>query len=313
MLESLFTLEALISLATLTALEIVLGIDNIIFIAILVGRLPEHQRDKARIFGLALAMGTRILLLLSLFWIMKLTAPLFTILAQEISGRDLILILGGLFLLVKSTNEIHHDIEEGGEEEKELKKILNGLELDVITMDRFMFLWRGIEHQLKKYGVTLRYTTTPNEKEIYEQLLTNRASPKTWDILTWGNDDWSSNNPWTAFFAYRISDKWSAIDKDDVMQEYIERFFDVEFQSEAFDEVVSKIVKRAYEKAYMLFVPSPNIVLAVNKEVRYEPSSVLMMPLWKAKLTKYHWSIRNNAQYPKEREAPMLPLRFDYD
>jgi predicted tellurium resistance membrane protein TerC len=122
MLESLFTIEALISLATLTALEIVLGIDNIIFIAILVGRLPEHQRDKARIFGLALAMGTRILLLLSLFWIMKLTSPLFTILAQEISGRDLILIIGGLFLLVKSTNEIHADIEENGEEEKELKK-----------------------------------------------------------------------------------------------------------------------------------------------------------------------------------------------
>lgn len=202
---------------------------------------------------------------------------------------------------------------ENPEEERELKKILNGLELDVITMDRFMFLWRGIEHQLKKYGVTLRYTTTPNEKEIYEQLLTNRQAPKKWDILTWGNDDWSSNNPWTAFFAYRISDKWSAIEKDDLMQEYIEHFFDVEFQSEAFDEVVSKIVKRAYEKAYMLFVPSPNIVLAVNKEVRYEPSSVLLMPLWKVKLTKYHWSIRNNASYPKEREAPMLPLRFDYD
>ncbi|MBP9613307.1 MAG: TerC family protein [Sulfurospirillum sp.] len=126
MLESLFTLEALISLATLTALEIVLGIDNIIFIAILVGRLPEHQRDKARIFGLALAMGTRILLLLSLFWIMKLTTPLFTLLAHEISGRDLILILGGLFLLVKSTNEIHHDIEESGEDEKELKKSSRG-------------------------------------------------------------------------------------------------------------------------------------------------------------------------------------------
>lgn len=126
MLESLFTLEALISLATLTALEIVLGIDNIIFIAILVGRLPEQQRDKARIFGLALAMGTRILLLLSLFWIMKLTSPLFTILAQEISGRDLILIIGGLFLLVKSTNEIHADIEESGEEEKELKKSSRG-------------------------------------------------------------------------------------------------------------------------------------------------------------------------------------------
>lgn len=122
MLESLFTVEALISLITLTGLEIVLGIDNIIFIAILVGRLPEHQRDKARIIGLALAMGTRILLLLSLFWIMKLTTPLFTLFGQAISGRDLILLLGGLFLLVKSTNEIHADIEEAGEEEKELKK-----------------------------------------------------------------------------------------------------------------------------------------------------------------------------------------------
>jgi len=126
MLESLFTFEALISLATLTALEIVLGIDNIIFIAILVGRLPEHQRDKARIFGLALAMMTRILLLLSLFWIMKLTNPLFTIFAQEISGRDLILIIGGLFLLVKSTNEIHADIEESGEDEKDLVKSAKG-------------------------------------------------------------------------------------------------------------------------------------------------------------------------------------------
>lgn len=122
MIESLFTAEALMALLTLTALEIVLGIDNIIFIAILVGRLPAHQRDRGRIFGLGLAMITRIMLLLSLFWIMKLTTPLFTLLSYEISGRDLILIVGGLFLLAKSTTEIHQDIEEAGEEEKELKK-----------------------------------------------------------------------------------------------------------------------------------------------------------------------------------------------
>lgn len=121
MFESLFTVEALVALATLTALEIVLGIDNIIFIAILVGRLPAHQRDKGRIFGLGLAMLTRIMLLLSLFWIMKLTTPLFTIFSQDISGRDLILILGGLFLMAKSTTEIHNDIENDGEEEHELK------------------------------------------------------------------------------------------------------------------------------------------------------------------------------------------------
>lgn len=104
--------EMWIALTTLIALEIVLGIDNIIFIAILVGRLPQEQRQKARILGLSLAMITRLLLLLSLFWIMKLTAPLFTIFAQEISGRDLILIAGGLFLIGKSTLEIHHDIDE---------------------------------------------------------------------------------------------------------------------------------------------------------------------------------------------------------
>lgn len=103
--------EMWVALATLIALEIVLGIDNIIFIAILVGRLPKEQRQKARILGLSLAMITRLLLLLSLFWIMKLTTPLFMVLGQEISGRDLILILGGLFLIGKSTLEIHHDID----------------------------------------------------------------------------------------------------------------------------------------------------------------------------------------------------------
>lgn len=120
MLESLFTLESLVALATLTALEIVLGIDNIIFIAILVGRLPAHKRDKGRIFGLGLAMITRILLLLSLFWIVHVSEPLFTIFSHGVSGRDLILILGGLFLIAKSTTEIHHDIENGGEEPSDI-------------------------------------------------------------------------------------------------------------------------------------------------------------------------------------------------
>ncbi len=100
-----------IALATLTALEIVLGVDNIIFISILVGRLPPAQRTRARTIGLLLAMGTRILLLFSLSWMMTLTAPLFGLLGREISGRDLILIGGGLFLLWKSVHEIHNSLE----------------------------------------------------------------------------------------------------------------------------------------------------------------------------------------------------------
>ena len=96
---------------TLTVLEIVLGIDNIIFLAILVGRLPEDQRDRARIIGLGLAMATRILLLLSLAWLMKLSEPWFTVFTQTFSGRDIVLLFGGLFLLFKSTMEIHKSLE----------------------------------------------------------------------------------------------------------------------------------------------------------------------------------------------------------
>ncbi|WP_027327416.1 TerC family protein [Helicobacter pametensis] len=116
MLEWITSPEAWVTLITLTALEIVLGIDNIIFIAILVNKLPEHQRDKARIFGLSLAMLSRIALLVSLFWIMKLTQPLFTLWNIEISGRDLILILGGLFLIYKSAIEIYEQTQTHHEE-----------------------------------------------------------------------------------------------------------------------------------------------------------------------------------------------------
>jgi predicted tellurium resistance membrane protein TerC len=118
-MEWLLDPHAWLALATLTALEIVLGVDNIIFISILCGRLPEHQREKARTIGIALAMFSRLALLFTLTWIMTLTAPLFEIpvLGKLISGRDLILIGGGLFLLWKSVHEIHNALEgEEGDE-----------------------------------------------------------------------------------------------------------------------------------------------------------------------------------------------------
>jgi predicted tellurium resistance membrane protein TerC len=113
------TVENLAALGTLSALEIVLGIDNIVFIAILTGRLPEARRARIRRIGLLLAMGMRIALLLSIFWVMKLTTPLFTISAfgiggeegLAISGKDLVLLLGGAFLIAKATKEIHHKLE----------------------------------------------------------------------------------------------------------------------------------------------------------------------------------------------------------
>ncbi len=110
-MDVFLTSEGLLALVTLTSLEVVLGIDNVIFISILAGKLPPRQQPRARRAGLAAAMFMRILLLLSIAWIIRLTAPLFAVLGHEISGRDLILIAGGLFLLAKATLEIHDKLE----------------------------------------------------------------------------------------------------------------------------------------------------------------------------------------------------------
>ena len=113
-LEAFATPESWIALLTLTTLEIVLGIDNVVFIAILSGRLPEKQQASARRWGLLGAKGMRIMLLFDISWIMGLTKPFFDVLGKEISGRDLILLAGGLFLIAKATDEIHERIEEAG-------------------------------------------------------------------------------------------------------------------------------------------------------------------------------------------------------
>jgi predicted tellurium resistance membrane protein TerC len=108
--------DVILALLTLTAMEIVLGIDNIVFISILVAKLPQELQAKARTFGISLALLARLGLLFSISWVMSLTFPLFTIFGKEISGRDLILILGGLFLIGKATYEIHDKLESGAEE-----------------------------------------------------------------------------------------------------------------------------------------------------------------------------------------------------
>ena len=137
MIELLSNPQAWIALATLTALELVLGIDNIIFISILVDKLPKEKRELARKIGLFMAMFMRIGLLLVLAWIVGLVTPLFTVLGQAISGRDLILILGGLFLIWKSTGEIHQSIE--GEEEgagsKAVKATFAAVILQIMVVD----------------------------------------------------------------------------------------------------------------------------------------------------------------------------------
>ncbi len=125
-----------IAFATLTVLELVLGIDNIVFISILAGKLPPEQQAKARYIGLGLALGMRVILLFSLTWVIGLTAPLFTIFGQEISGRDLVLLVGGLFLIAKSTHEIHGSLEgEAGHKSAKVYASFAGVLIQIAVLD----------------------------------------------------------------------------------------------------------------------------------------------------------------------------------
>ena len=136
MMELLSDPQVWMALATLTALELVLGIDNIVFISILVDKLPLHQRELARRIGLFMAMFMRIGLLLVLAWIIGLTAPMFTVLGQEVSGRDLILIGGGLFLIWKSTSEIHQSMEgEEGHTSTAVQAVFTAVILQIMVVD----------------------------------------------------------------------------------------------------------------------------------------------------------------------------------
>ncbi len=128
--------DALVGLLTLVVLEIVLGIDNIVFISILAGKLPQAQQARARQVGLGLALVMRILMLLAISWVIRLTAPLFMLLGQEISGRDLILIVGGLFLLAKATHEIHDKLEgDSGHASARIPPSFGAVILQIVVLD----------------------------------------------------------------------------------------------------------------------------------------------------------------------------------
>jgi len=192
------------------------------------------------------------------------------------------------------------------EEQARLKSILDGLTLKVLTQERFLFLWRGIEYQLGKVGVTLDLNVTNTETVVFNQLLTTNAKQNTvdWDLLIWGNDDWFFFHPWTAFFVYRTHNVWSTVFPDPIMDNYIEEMFKVAVGEPGYLSVVKNIMQRAHENAYMFFVPTPNKVFAVNKEVIYTPYKMASIPLWEIELTTEHPSIRRG-DYPQRLKKPV--------
>ncbi|MGB0989690.1 MAG: ABC transporter substrate-binding protein, partial [Halarcobacter sp.] len=204
------------------------------------------------------------------------------------------------------------EFKENKFSQEKLEKLLDNLTLDIFTQDRFMFLFKGIEFQLKKYGVRFNYIITNSEKDIYEQLLTTNKNKNTkeWDMLIWGDDDWYYQNPWTVFFIYEIGSVWSTIPKDELMQSYIEQYFLTNPSSIEYKKVVKNILHRARQKAYTLRVPSLNKVIAVNKEVIYKPYEGGIIPLWEIEISKNHWSVRGNKEYKKELEEAIKPKRI---
>ncbi len=205
-----------------------------------------------------------------------------------------------------------YEIKEKKLTEESLHSLLNGLKLKVFTQDRFMFLFKGIQFQLKKYAVSFEYTVTNSEKDIYKQLLTTSSNKNTkeWDLLIWGDDDWYYQNPWTVFFIYEIGSAWSTIPKDEVMKAYIENYFVTNPETLEYKELVKNILHRARKKAYTLRVPSLNKVIAVNKEVIYKPYIGGIVPLWEIELSKDHWSVRGEKEYKKKLQKAVKPKRI---
>ncbi len=205
-----------------------------------------------------------------------------------------------------------YKFEERKMSEEEIFTLLNGLKLNIFTQDRFMFLLKGIEFQLKKYGVVFNYTVTNSEKDIYKQLLSTNTHKNTqnWDLLVWGDDDWYYQNPWTVFFIYEEGGAWSTIGKDDLMQKYIKEYFISKIGTQEYEEVTKNILFRAKEMAYTLRVPSLNKVIAVNKELLYIPYEGGIIPLWEIEITNNHWSIRENKEYDEHSKKSMKALRI---
>jgi ABC-type transport system substrate-binding protein len=196
------------------------------------------------------------------------------------------------------------------EVQRRLRQALNGLTLKVLTQDRYRPLWRGIETQLNKVGVTLDIEFTTSEKDIFGPLLETNAgkNKKYWDLLVWGNDDWYFNHPFTAFFVLRTHNIWSTVSRDPIMDGYIEEMFRASVKDSEFVTICEKIMRRAYDEAYMLFVPTPNKVFAVNKEVVFRPYRMACMPLWKIQVTDQHWSVRRGP-YPDRLKQPVRIIK----
>lgn len=179
------------------------------------------------------------------------------------------------------------------------------LKLRIITQESFLFLIRDIQYFLNQIHVDLEVDVVKAEKDVFRQLHRTAVgkNDKNWDLLIWGNFDWYKH-PWTVFLTYRSGDPWSTIMRDDHLEKDLSLLFETSVDEEGYRPLLKSIVSHVYDQSYMLFLPSPNKVVAVNKEVVFKPRKSALMPLWEIEVTDLHWSVRKG-NYPDELKNPV--------
>jgi ABC-type transport system substrate-binding protein len=179
------------------------------------------------------------------------------------------------------------------------------LQLKFLVQESFLFLIKDIKYFLEQIHIELELEIVAEEKNIFSQLLSTRDGLNTskYDFLIWGNYDWI-RHPWTALFVYRPSSTWSTIGHDDSLETYISLLFQTAIDEPEYIPLMKTIIEYVYHQSYMIFLPSPNKVLALNKEVYFQPRPSAFLPLWEIEVSDNHWSVRQG-NYPIELKIPV--------
>ena len=215
---------------------------------------------------------------------------------------------------------------EGRDKTEVLRKIVtdfqvkNGLDptsplkLRMLTQESFLFLVRDIQFFLSQINIELIIDVVQHEKTVFQQLFSTHKNQndRPWDILIWANYDWF-RSPWTAFFVYRPNDAWSSLPTNPTLTRFCQQLLTENPDSPNYVPLLSSFIKHVYTHNYMLFLPSPNAVYAVNKEVVFHPRTSAFVPLWELEVTDLHWSVRGEQPYPEHHMQPYRIIRKNFE
>ena len=180
------------------------------------------------------------------------------------------------------------------------------LQLTLLVQESFMYLVRDIQYFLKQVNIDLRATVLASEKQVFRQLFATGQdkNEQAWDLLLWGNYDWYKH-PWSAFFVYVPGTSWSTLPPDQMLVDYTDNLLRTNLDSDEYVSLIAEFIRYVYEKNYMVFLPSPNNVYAVNKEVVFTPGHSAFLYLRDLQVTDQHWSVRGDQAYALERRRPL--------